>query len=510
MSERQQAEQALRAREERFPSLIVGSDIVLLVDASGTVRYVSPSIQRVLGYRPEEYVGGSGFEHIHPDDVVRVFDKLTEILDNPGKAHVLEFRVQHKDGSWRYIEARANNLLDESISVGSIVVNSSDITERKRAEETRSRLAAIVEGSDDAIIGKTLDGVITDWNSGAEKLYGYSAEEVVGQHVSMLAPADRLDEILSLLERLRRGERIERISHYETIRMTKHGKLLDVSLTLSPINDLNGNIIGAATIARDISKSKEAERELAQALAMQQSANEELERINKLRKDFVSIVSHEFRTALTGIQGFSQMMRDEDFSVEEMRELSSDIYEDAKRLSRMISDMLDLDRMESGPMTLNLERVGLNEILARVTDQMRPNAPRHQIALQLDEALPELLGDRDKLTQVIVNLLNNAVKYSPDGGEVIVASHLEGDFAHVRVQDEGVSIEPEALKKLFVPYTRLESGATRHIQGTGLGLAICRQIIELHGGDIWVESRPGEGSTFHFTIPIKSSQPTVR
>lgn len=161
-------------------------------------------------------------------------------------------------------------------------------------------------------------------------------------------------------------------------------------------------------------------------------------------------------------------------------------------------------------MTLNLERVGLNEILARVTDQMRPNAPRHQIALQLDEALPELLGDRDKLTQVIVNLLNNAVKYSPDGGEVIVASHLEGDFAHVRVQDEGVSIEPEALKKLFVPYTRLESGATRHIQGTGLGLAICRQIIELHGGDIWVESRPGEGSTFHFTIPIKSSQPTVR
>jgi signal transduction histidine kinase len=178
-------------------------------------------------------------------------------------------------------------------------------------------------------------------------------------------------------------------------------------------------------------------------------------------------VSHEFRTALTGIQGFSQLMRDEDFGVEEMREMASDIYEDATQLNRMINEMLDLDRMESGRIALNLDRVDLNEALARAAEQVRPNAPGHQIRLQLGEGIPKLLADRDKLTQVITNLLTNAVRYSPEGGEITVDSHLEGECAHVRVTDEGVGIQPEALEKLFEPYTRVESQSTRYIQGTG-------------------------------------------
>jgi signal transduction histidine kinase len=227
-----------------------------------------------------------------------------------------------------------------------------------------------------------------------------------------------------------------------------------------------------------------------------------------VRRDFVSVVSHEFRTALTGIQGFSQMMRDEDFGVEEMREMSSDIYEDATRLNRMISEMLDLDRMESGRITLNLDRVDLNEVLTRTSGQVGSNAPRHHICLQLDESIQELLADRDKLTQVVTNLVSNSVKYSPDGGRITVDSHLEGEFAHVRVMDEGVGIPPEELEKLFEPYTRVESGTTRYIQGTGLGLAISRQIITLHGGNIWAESEPGAGSTFHLTIPLDGSRST--
>jgi signal transduction histidine kinase len=201
------------------------------------------------------------------------------------------------------------------------------------------------------------------------------------------------------------------------------------------------------------------------------------------------------------------MMRDEDFGVEEMTEMASDIYEDAKRLNRMISEMLDLDRMESGRMTLNLDGVDLNEVLVRTTDQIRSNAPSHRISLQLDEGIPELLADRDKLTQVVTNLLTNAVKYSPEGGEITVDSRLEGNFVHVRVVDEGMGIRPEVLEKLFEPYTRVESQATRYIQGTGLGLAITRQIVRLHGGEIWVESEPDVGSTFHFTVPLDASRP---
>lgn len=265
----------------------------------------------------------------------------------------------------------------------------------------------------------------------------------------------------------------------------------------------------ATTVERDneLNQRKRVEKGLARSLAAQRAANEELKRVNKIRRDFVSVVSHEFRTALTGIQGFSQMMRDEDFTTEEIKEMSSDIYDDATRLNRMISEMLDLDRMESGRITLDLERVDISEIITKVANQIRPTTSRHQINLQLDDSIPKLLVDRDKLTQVITNLLTNAVKYSPKGGKITVGSCLEGEVAHVCVVDEGVGISPEALEKLFEPYARAESEKTRYIQGTGLGLAISRQIIGLHGGNIWAESEPGAGSAFHFTVPLDASSP---
>lgn len=272
-----------------------------------------------------------------------------------------------------------------------------------------------------------------------------------------------------------------------------------------------GRIIATALERdRELRERERAKAELAQALSAQRAANEKLERVNKIRSDFVSVVSHEFRTALTGIQGFSQLMRDENLSIEEMAEFAADIYEDAKRLNRMITEMLDLDRMEAGRMTLNLDQVDVNEVIARVAEVTRPNAPRHQIELDLDATLPLLLADRDKLTQVITNLLSNAVKYSPNGGRIAVVSRLEGEVAHVRVQDQGLGIRPEALERLFEPYSRVESGETRYIQGTGLGLAISREIVRLHGGDIWAESKPGEGSTFHFTLPRGGTYPAAR
>ena len=253
---------------------------------------------------------------------------------------------------------------------------------------------------------------------------------------------------------------------------------------------------------RELKERERAEAELAQALSAQRAANEKLERVNKIRSDFVSVVSHEFRTALTGIQGFSQMMRDEALSSEEVREFAADINEDAQRLNRMITEMLDLDRMEAGRMTLNLDRVDLNATISRIAAAARPNAPKHRIETDLDESLPALLADRDKLIQVVSNLLNNAVKYSPNGGRIGLLSRREGDAAHVQMQDQGVGIQREVLDRLFEPYSRAETGATRTITGTGLGLAISREIVRLHGGDIWAESEPGQGSTFHFTLPL--------
>ena len=239
----------------------------------------------------------------------------------------------------------------------------------------------------------------------------------------------------------------------------------------------------------------------AEAFAQQRAAVAELERLSRAKSDFVSIVSHEFRTPLTGIQGFSEMMQGEDLTLEEMREYAGDINKDAHRLNRMITEMLDLDKMESGRMEIHREPVDLNAIVSEAAERVRPNAPRHPLSLRLDPMVGEMSGDRDKLTQVMANLLNNAVKYSPNGGEIVVSTRVEGNAAHVLVRDHGMGIPKEALETIFERYGRVESLATRHIQGTGLGLPIVRQIVQLHGGAVWVESTVGEGSVFHVTLP---------
>ncbi len=239
----------------------------------------------------------------------------------------------------------------------------------------------------------------------------------------------------------------------------------------------------------------------AEAFEQQRQAVAELERLSRAKSDFVSIVSHEFRTPLTGIQGFSEMMQSEDLSIDEMREYAGDINKDAHRLNRMITEMLDLDKMESGRMEIHREAVDLNAIVTEAAESMRPNAPRHPVSLRLDPLVGEVSADRDKLTQMMANLLSNAVKYSPEGGEIVVSTRLEGSTAHVVVRDHGMGIPKAALETIFERYGRVESLATRHIRGTGLGLPIVRQIVQLHGGAVWVESTVGEGSVFHVTLP---------
>lgn len=240
----------------------------------------------------------------------------------------------------------------------------------------------------------------------------------------------------------------------------------------------------------------------ASLIQQQQQAVAELERLNAAKSDFVSVVSHEFRTPLTGIRGFSELLRDDDLTTEEVREYAGAINADAQRLTRMINRMLDLDRLESGRVSVELGAVDLNAIIRSVVAGVRATTARHEIVLDLDPALGPVTGDRDQLTQVIVNLLSNAVKYSPEGGEIRIATCPEGPNAHVSVIDHGIGIPTSGLETVFERYTRLGSAATRFIQGTGLGLPIVRQIAIMHGGSVWADSTLGEGSTFHLTIPL--------
>jgi len=228
----------------------------------------------------------------------------------------------------------------------------------------------------------------------------------------------------------------------------------------------------------------------------------DMERLNDLKSEFVGLVSHEFRTALTGIQGFSEIIRDEEIEVDEMSELAGDINRDALRLNRLINEMLDLDRMEAGKLTLNLAEVDLNGIIEDCAARARTASDEHEIVTDLDPDLPRLRADADRLVQVVSNLLNNAVKYSPGGGAIEIRSWAAGNQVVVEVADHGEGIPPEFVARVFERFERYSASPTSRVIGTGLGLPIARQIIELHGGRMWVESRLGVGSIFHFSLPF--------
>ena len=231
------------------------------------------------------------------------------------------------------------------------------------------------------------------------------------------------------------------------------------------------------------------------------AANEELERINRAQRDFVSIVSHEFRTPLTGIQGFAEIIRDEDISIAETKEFADDIHRDAVRLARMIGEILDLERMRSGRMTLIRVPVDLPALIREVADRVGARTLDHPIELRLSPT-PTIQGDADKLTQVLTNLLSNAIKYSPHGGPITVSCGVDHNGVALAVIDHGIGIPEDQLDSVFDPYTRVEASATKDVQGTGLGLPIVREIVRLHGGRVWAEPVPGGGSAFRVRLPL--------
>lgn len=231
-----------------------------------------------------------------------------------------------------------------------------------------------------------------------------------------------------------------------------------------------------------------------------------LERLSQLKSEFVSLVSHEFRTALVGIQGFSEMIRDEELTATDVKSFAGDINKDAQRLNRLINEMLDFDRIEAGKLSLSMERVNLNAVLQEAIERARASSADHTVESDLDPSQPIVNCDPDRLAQIVSNLLSNAIKYSPNGGEVVVTSRVGDSFVDVGVRDHGVGIPPDFVKRLFSRYERYEKN-TGKIVGTGLGLAITRQIVEMHGGKIWVDSNMGSGSEFHFTLPLPAAKP---
>jgi PAS domain S-box-containing protein len=283
---------------------------------------------------------------------------------------------------------------------------------------------------------------------------------------------------------------------------TGAGNWLWLQLTATSIPDSTGRPEHVLVMIEDVTAVRETSDKLTEALEAQRAAIANLATLDTTKSEFLSIVSHEFRTALTGIQGFSELIRDGGLEQDEVRAYGGYIFNDADRVNRLIGDMLDLDRMESGRMTMRATDVDINDILMEAIARASTSSVSVEFKSDLDARLPIVLGDRDRLIQVVSNLVNNAVKYSPEGGTVTLTSHVEGKYALISVTDTGIGIPAEEIGHVFERFRRVRSGAAQSIPGTGLGLTIVKQIVEMHGGKIWVESAVGHGSSFHFTIPL--------
>ena len=442
----------------------------------------------------EVFLGG-----LHSDDRERTNEAVQRAIDPEGDGAInIEYRtIGLVDGHERWIRANGRAFFEGRVPkrfVGTV----QDITDLKKANDAIQRLAAIVESSEDAIISKDLNGTIMSWNRGAEQIFGYRADEAIGKPIMMLIPSDRHDEEREILRRIRAGERVD---HYETIRQCKNGSLIDVSLTISPLKDREGMIIGASKIARNVTERKKVEREL-------EHAKEVAEAASRAKDTFLAVLSHELRTPLTPILMTAAVReRDPDLTQAIQAEMAM-IRRNVELETKLIDDLLDLSRITSGKLSLQMEVLDLNTAVNQVCDICRSQIQEKGIELSfaLDARIAPVDADASRLQQVLWNVLKNAAKFTPEGGSIHVCTGREVSRVLVQIQDSGIGIAPELLPKIFDAFEQGDPRVTRKFGGLGLGLAISKALVELHGGSIRVES-PGVGEGCTVTIELPAATP---
>lgn len=366
-------------------------------------------------------------------------------------------------------------------------------------------LGAIVDSSDDAIVSKNLDGIITSWNKGAERIFGYMASEIIGQSVTTLIPRDRQDEEPSILARLRAGERVD---HFETIRVRKSGEHFPVSLTISPVRNAAGKIVGASKIARDISILKQVQAEKDQLLKSEQEARRQAEHASQMKDEFLATVSHELRTPLNAIVGWTEVLADGGIDKNEVVEGIGVIKRNALVQAQIIEDLLDLGRISSGKLKLNVEAVDLPSIIHDALGSVRHAATAKEISIKpvINDTHGTLMGDSKRLQQVIWNLLTNAIKFTPKGGKIWVTVIRVNSHIDISVADNGSGIHPEFLPRVFERFSQADTSTTRRSGGLGIGLSLVKQLVELHAGSVRAESAGvGHGAKFTVTLPIAAA-----
>jgi PAS domain S-box-containing protein len=616
---------AVARREWLHVALTSIGDAVIATDGEGRVRLMNPVAEGLTGWTTAEAAGrplGEVFQIINEQTRRPVEDPCRKVLATGRIVGLANHTVLiSRDGTERPIDDSAAPITDDAGGILGVVLVFRDASETRRAQENAERLAAIVEHSDDAIIGKDLKGTITSWNAAAARLYGIRAEEAVGQPITMIVPADRRAELDATMLRLRRGDRVE---HLETVRLNKEGARLDVSLTISPIKNAYGEVIGASKIARDIGQRKRAQeairtseerkkaffrtaldciisidhegrvlefnpaaertfgyredevvgkelasliippavreqhrRGLAHYIATGESSilNQRLEmtgvrsdgselpveltvtriqvdgppvftahlrditdrkrledqlrqyiaelsEADRRKDEFLAMLAHELRNPLAAIDYSMQLMR----ASPEQHSFATEITQrQVRQLSRLIDDLLDVSRITTNRIQLRQEVIDASVLISRAVGSARPmiEERHHQLAVDVAKEEMPLFADPTRIEQVIVNLLTNAAKYTPEGGNISLKAHPENEHVVIKVRDTGVGIPREMLTRVFELFTQVEPTLDRAKGGLGIGLTVVRHLTEMHGGTVSATSEGlGEGSEFCVQLPL--------
>jgi PAS domain S-box-containing protein len=481
-------------------------DAVITTDIEARITYINGVGESLTGWSHAEALG-------QPlENVFRIVNEVTrQPVANPAMRALREGIVvglaNHtvllkKDGSECPIDDSAAPIRDELGHVSGCVLIFRDVTAQRLVEQEKANqlltarlLASIVESSNDAIIGKSLDGIIQSWNAAAERLFGYTAEQAIGRHISLIIPLERIEEENLIITRLRAGQRIEQ---YETERIRSDGQRIIVSLTISPINDDSGNVIGASKIARDITDRRQLEDDL-RRLAADLSEND------RRKNEFLATLAHELRNPLAPMSNMLEVVKRANGDGETLKRAHDTIERQLAQMVRLVDDLLDLNRITHDRLELRRSEVELSSVIQQAVEVARPliDAAGHNLTVDLPAEPVLLNADRARLAQVFGNLLNNSCKYTRPNGEIRLSARRDGDDVIVTVTDNGAGIPADKLSSIFDMFMQVDRTAGRSQDGLGIGLTLVKRLAEMHGGSIEAKSRgEGQGSEFVVRLPV--------